>query len=143
MRRTLITILTALMVAISALMACAPPYHELEDTPHASILAASLIKAYNEHPIRWKNDVGGDTVNAKGTVESIKEDGQIIFKVHSFIQQGKKLVCQFADPQVLTTVNYDDILTVSGTVDSISLKTDRYQHAHLSDCRILEHQPAR
>ena len=141
MRRTLITILTALTVAVSTLMACAPPYHELEDTPHAGMLATSLINAYNEHPIRWKNDVKGDPVNAKGTVKSITEDGQIIFKAHSFIQLGKKLVCQFADPQVLTTVNYGDILTVSGTVDSIP--PDRYVYAHLSNCRILEHQPAK
>ena len=147
MRRTLITILVAALVTATTLTACAPtapptPYEEMEDNPRADALAASLIHAYNKHPIRWNNDVKGHVIQTHGIVKDITGEGSIIFEPHHHTRKGKQLVCQFTDPQELTTVNRKDTITVSGKVDTISPYRHIHQQANLSECHLMHHQKA-
>ena len=142
MKKTLIAILVAALVA-ATLTACAPltPFEKMEDNPRAEALAASLIHAYNKHPIRWNNDVKGHAVQTHGRVKDITGEGSIIFEPHRIPRRGDQLICQFADPQELTTVNRNDTITVSGIVDTIS-QYRKIQQAHLSECRLIHHQKA-
>ena len=144
MRRTFIAIVVATLVTATTLTACAPatPYEEIGDNPRADELAASLIQGYNKHPIRWNNDVKGHAVQTHGIVKDITGEGSIIFEPHHIRRKGDQLVCQFTDPQELTTVNRKDTITVSGKVNTISPYGDDLQQAHLSECHLMHHQKA-
>ena len=143
MSKTLIAILVAALVA-GTLTACAPPtpYEEMEDNPRADALAASLIYAYNKHPIRWNNEVKGHPVKTHGIVKDITGKGSIIFEPHHIRRNGHQLVCQFTDPQELTNVNRKDTINVSGKVNRISPHRKSNQQAHLSECHLMHHQKA-
>ena len=68
-----------LMVAIG--VSCLPEYpHELDDPPKAGVLAAVLVRAYSNNPVRFDLRIRGDSVRAEGHVWRTKPDGLVVFR---------------------------------------------------------------
>lgn len=133
MKILLIFILGVLLISV---ISCTRPYPDLYNynkNVRSGRLVDSLVRSYNNNPIRFNKFYAGNTVIFYGKVQRIDKNGDIIFRP-GYRLRMHSLVCIFNDKEDVLNINPSDTIHIKGQIQEI---IQLYRNLYIENCEII------